>query len=80
MVVVAAHPPIRPVPLPSSLPLQGREGFSRSSSELSSSEGVWLPRKWKENERHRDKMEKTGEVESFYAKTLLLKLILQELD
>ena len=32
-------------PTPSSLPLQGRKGFSQPSSELSSSEGVWFPRK-----------------------------------
>ena len=32
-------------PAPSSLPLQGGKGFSCSSSELSSSEGVWQPRK-----------------------------------
>ena len=36
---------------PSSLLLQGERGSSRSSSELSSSKGVWLVRKWKENER-----------------------------
>ena len=32
-------------PLPNSLLLQGERGFSRSFSELSSSEGVWLVRK-----------------------------------
>ena len=59
-------------PVPSSLPLQGGKGFSRSSSELSSSESVWLPRKWKENERKGEKMEKAGEAESLCAKTLLI--------
>ena len=38
-------------PLPSGLPLQGERGSSHSSTELSSSEAVWLVRKWKENER-----------------------------
>ena len=38
-------------PAPSSLPLQGGKGFSQPSSELSSLESVWLPIKWKENER-----------------------------
>ena len=32
-------------PLPSDLPLQGERGSIHSSSELSSSEGVWLVRK-----------------------------------
>ena len=30
-------------PAPHNLLLQGGKGFSRTSSELSSSEGVWLP-------------------------------------
>ena len=38
-------------PAPSSLPLQEGNGFSQPSFELSSSEGVWLPKKWKEKER-----------------------------
>ena len=38
-------------PVPSDPLLQGARGSSRSSSKLSSSEGVWLVRKWKENER-----------------------------
>ena len=41
-------------PLPSTLLLQGERGSSHSSSELSSSEGVWLVRKGekvRENER-----------------------------
>ena len=41
-------------PAPSSLPLQGGKGFTRSSSKLSSLEGVWLPRKCQENERKRE--------------------------
>ena len=40
-------------PSPSGLLLQGGKVSSRSSSELSSSEAVWLVRKWKENERVR---------------------------
>ena len=38
-------------PVPSDPLLQGARGSSHSSSELSSSEDVWLVRKWKENER-----------------------------
>ena len=37
-------------PVPSGPLLQGARGSSCSSSELSSSEGVWLVRKCKENE------------------------------
>ena len=59
-------------PLPSSVPLQGKKGFSRSSSELSSSKGVWLSRKWKENERQGEKMkQKAGELKASPAKNLL---------
>ena len=45
-------------PLPSSLLLQGRRGFSHSSSELSSSEGVWLVRKGGEVREHERKYKK----------------------
>ena len=44
-------------PLPSSLLLQEERGSSHSSSELSSSEGIWLVRKggkMKENEKERE--------------------------
>ena len=48
-------------PAPSNPLLQGERGSSRSSSELSSSEGVWQPRKGekrKENGRKEKKREK----------------------
>ena len=52
-------------PAPSSLLLQGERGSSRSSSELSSSEGVWLVRKLKENERKGEKVKpKMGELKA----------------
>ena len=60
-------------PAPNSLPLQGGRVSSQPSLELSSSRGVWKPRKWKENERNREKMERVREAESFCAKTLLPK-------
>ena len=43
-------------PVPNSLLLQGERGSSCSSSELLSSEGVWLVRKLKEDERQGEKM------------------------
>ena len=43
-------------PTPSSLPLQGGRGFSRSSSKLSSLEGVWQPRKGENEEREERKL------------------------
>ena len=69
-------------PTPSSLFLQGERGSSRSSSELSSSEGVWLVRKWKENERKREKVKpKTGELKASPKKNYCRKLlILHQLD
>ena len=52
-------------PAPNSLLLQGERGSSRSSSVLSSLEGVWLVRKWKENERKGGKVKsKTGELKA----------------
>ena len=51
-------------PTPSSLLIQGERGFSRSSSELSSSEGVWLVRKGEVRENER-KWKRTGRAESF---------------
>ena len=53
-----------------------RKGFSRSSSELSSSKGVWLPRKFQENEG-RERKKKSGKLEkkraeSFCAQNLLI--------
>ena len=53
-------------PAPSSLSLQGGKGFSQPSSELSSSEGFWLPRKWKikgKKMKHR-RSGKTGELKA----------------
>ena len=47
-------------PAPSSLPLQGGRVSSQPSLELSSSRGVWQPRKWKkmrENGREEEKRE-----------------------
>ena len=55
-------------PTPSSLLLQGERGSSPSSSELSSSEDVWLVRKWKENERKGKESEKGGRAKSFSPK------------
>ena len=52
--------------MPSDPLLQGARGSSRSSSELSSSEGVWLVRKWKENEgKWERKAEKKQEPRTF---------------
>ena len=45
-------------PSPSSLLLQEGSGFSRSSSKLSSLEGVWQPRKGEKEEREERKLEK----------------------
>ena len=50
-------------PAPSSPLLQGERGSSRSSSELSSSEGVWLVRKG-------EKIRKVGEKEKQLEKLL----------
>ena len=41
---------------PSSLLLQGGSGFSRSSSKLSSLEGVWQPRKGEKEKREERKL------------------------
>ena len=49
--------------VPSDPLLKGARGSSRSSSELSSSEGVCLVRKWKENERKWERRRKTGKLE-----------------
>ena len=43
--------------VPSNLPLQGGKGFSRSSSKLSSLEGVWQP---KSERMRREKRENEG--------------------
>ena len=48
--------------MPSDPVLQGAKGSSRSSSDFSSSEGVWLVRKWKENERKGRKGEAAGKL------------------
>ena len=60
-------------PAPSSPLFQGERGSSRSSSEVSSSEGVWLVRKGEKMRESGEKIEKAGEAESFCAKTLLMK-------
>ena len=49
--------------VPSDPLLKGARGSSHSSSELSSLEGVWLVRKWKENERKWERRRKTGKLE-----------------
>ena len=48
-------------PAPNSLPLQGGKVFSNSSSEFSSSEGVWLPKKMREKEEKAREKEKKRE-------------------
>ena len=52
-------------PAPSSLPLQGGMGFSCSSSELSSSEGVWIPRKGEKMRESGGKRKEARIVERF---------------
>ena len=52
-------------PAPSSLPLQGGKGFSRSSSELSSSEDVWQPRKREKMRESGGKRKEAGTTERF---------------
>ena len=52
-------------PATSSPLLQGERGYSCSSSELSSSEGVWLVRKGEKMRESGEKMEKSGKAESF---------------
>ena len=49
-------------PTPSSLFLQGGSGFSRSSSKLSSLEGVWQPRKGEKEEREERKLEQNEKL------------------
>ena len=53
-------------PAPSNLPFQGGKGFSQPSSELSSSEGVWLPIKWKRKGKKMKQRRsgKTGELKA----------------
>ena len=49
-------------PTPSNLFLQGGSGFSRSSSKLSSLEGVWQPRKGEKEEREERKLEQNEKL------------------
>ena len=56
-------------PAPSSLLLQGERGSSRSSSKLSSSEGVWLVRK---EEKVRENEKEREELKASRPKTLLM--------
>ena len=68
-------------PAPSSPLLQGERGSSRSpseddsSSELSSSEGVWLVRKGEKMRESGEKIEKSGKAESFLPILLLSKRV-----
>ena len=58
-------------PAPNSLPLQGGKGFSCSSSELSSSEGVWQPRKGEKMRESRGKRKEAGIAERFLSILLI---------
>ena len=58
-------------PAPSSPLLQGERGSSRSSSELSSSEGVWLVRKGEKVREKERKCERVGRPESFRPKNFI---------
>ena len=49
---------------PNSLPLQGGKGFSRSSSKLSSLEGVWLPRKREKMRENEAREKEAGELKA----------------
>ena len=60
-------------PAPSSPLLQGERGSSRSSSELSSSKGVWLVRKGEKTRESGEKIEKSRKAESFPPILLLSK-------
>ena len=66
-------------PTPSSPLLQGEGGYSCSSSELSSSEGVWLVRKGEKMRESGGKRKEAGTAERFPPKKTLLmeKMILQ---
>ena len=50
---------------PSGLPLQGSGGISQASLDLSSSRGVWLPRKCKKVKGEEEKITNNKEEESF---------------
>ena len=54
----------------SSPPLQGSRGFSQLSLELSSSSGVWHPKKWKKMRENGKEKEKREKLEPFRAKSL----------
>ena len=49
-------------PSPSSLLLQEGSGFSRSSSKLSSLEGVWQPRKGEKEQREERKLKENDKL------------------
>ena len=57
---------------PSSLPLQEGKGFSRSSSNLSSLEGVWLPRKREKKRENEKKGKEAGALKASRQKEILL--------
>ena len=50
---------------PSGLPLQGSEGISQASLDLSSSRGVWQPRKCKKVKGEEEKITTSREKGSF---------------
>ena len=67
---------MEPLPLPSdpasnSLLLQGGKVFSRSSSELSSSEGVWLVRKGEKVRENERKCKRAGTPERFPSRNFI---------
>ena len=47
---------LSPKSAPNGLPLQGSGGFSRASLDLSSSRGVWLPKKCKKVKGEEEKI------------------------
>ena len=59
-------------PTPSSLSPQGERGFNRSSSELSSSEGVGCPKNGKKKKENEGKEEQAGELKASRPKEILL--------
>ena len=65
--------PLPSDPAPSSLLLQGGKVSSRSSFELSSSEGVWLVRKGEKVREKRRKKKKRELLKGSHLKTLLMK-------
>ena len=56
---------LSPKSAPSGLPIQGSGGFSQASLDLSSSRGVWLPRKCKKVKGEEEKITNSREKGSF---------------